>query len=139
MIETDYSTSAFSDQPQGPVIIAKPGLDGCGRKLKIRYEFSQEIAESFFALFPDANFTINRFSVYSRLAKDHFVIHLPGVLTGGCVIGGREICVTFHKAPGMEMESDIEEFENRLEHGGLGEVYYECHVGSYGLMRLLED
>ena len=98
----------------------------CALTLKKIYYVHNSFQEDYFLFLPEFNLTINRFSQFSKNAKDHFkliMVH-PYIMVSG-VIGEKNFEVTYGKIQEKRDQKRIQFFEKRLLELGFGTSFIE--------------
>jgi hypothetical protein len=111
----------------------------CIDRAKFRYLLPIPASDTFLDRFEDAVVTMRRFSQFSPLSRDLFVIRKAGAFLAEGVFGGREIIVLFYADPDPLPADLMEAFAKTLQ--GIGDVVYvqaaqtECRSCSQGALK----
>src|SRR5262245_36161808 len=96
----------------------------CARKVRVHYHLPAPLTEAFFAHFPEAKVSVQRFSASVVGAKDHFTIVQEARLYVAGVLGESRLVVTYGKSAWQWSPREIDAFESRLTAAGFGPVEY---------------
>lgn len=98
------------------------GLD-CARNARVHYLLPHPVDARFYALFPDAQLSVQEFSKQAANAHDHFTL-VRGVQRITGVVGSERVVVHFGRCAIEGVDQDIAALEGTFVAAGWGPVEY---------------